>query len=359
MYVATAERTGRLSVCRGCDVVINDQYILRVAPDMEWHAACLKCADCHMFLDEYCTCFVREGRTYCKRDYVRLFGAKCDKCVQMFDRKDLVMRARSKIYHLDCFRCVACGKQLLPGDEFALRDDGLYCKQDFDAIEKKANAENNNTTNINHNEVKATESKPLRKERREGKTTRVRTVLNEKQLQTLRVWYQNKRFKDKRRARIEQQRALRPQTPSQNTTTPFVNHEHLCARLTLQEKQMVLQGLSGVPMVASSPQRHDGGPLAGVSGPVDVTGYHPPWKALTEFAHAHDPDRIDPLIHQQYQQLMSQMHGFGTEMIPASEILCQPSHPLVTHLHPQQPPQPPLHDAGTSITSTCYLSCRL
>lgn len=71
---------------------------------------------------------------------------------------------------------------------------------------------------------------------------------------------------------------------------------------------MVLQGLSGVPMVASSPQRHDGGPLGvGVTGPLDVTGYHPPWKALADFAQAHDPDRIDPLAHQQYQQLMSQV----------------------------------------------------
>ncbi|KAF2354454.1 hypothetical protein FHG87_014789 [Trinorchestia longiramus] len=128
---------------------------------------------------------------------------------------------------------------------------------------------------------------------------------------------------------------ITPTTPTTCTapTTP------LAARL-LQEKQMVLQGLSGVPMVASSPQRHDGGPLAGVSGPVDVTGYHPPWKALTEFAQAHDPDRIDPLVHQQYQQLMSQMHGFGTEMIPASDILCQPGHPLAPHLHPQQSSQP-------------------
>ncbi|RXG71925.1 hypothetical protein Avbf_06753 [Armadillidium vulgare] len=82
-------------------------------------------------------------------------------------------------------RCASCGKQLMPGDEFALRNDGLFCRHDFDALDKKANAENNNTTNINHNEVK-TESKPVRKERRESKTTRVRTVLNEKQLQTLR-----------------------------------------------------------------------------------------------------------------------------------------------------------------------------
>ncbi|KAK7069959.1 Insulin protein enhancer protein isl-1, partial [Halocaridina rubra] len=61
---------GKVSVCMGCGAVINDQYILRVAPDMEWHAACLKCAECQQFLDETCTCFVREGKTYCKRDYI-------------------------------------------------------------------------------------------------------------------------------------------------------------------------------------------------------------------------------------------------------------------------------------------------
>lgn len=61
----------RLSLCVGCGAQIHDQYILRVAPDLEWHAACLKCAECHQFLDETCTCFVREGKTYCKRDYVR------------------------------------------------------------------------------------------------------------------------------------------------------------------------------------------------------------------------------------------------------------------------------------------------
>jgi hypothetical protein len=35
------------------------------------------------------------------------------------------MRAKNKIFHLECFRCVACDKQLVPGDEFALRPDGL------------------------------------------------------------------------------------------------------------------------------------------------------------------------------------------------------------------------------------------
>lgn len=61
----------RISLCVGCGSEIYDQYILRVHPDLEWHAACLKCADCHQYLDESCTCFVREGKTYCKRDYLK------------------------------------------------------------------------------------------------------------------------------------------------------------------------------------------------------------------------------------------------------------------------------------------------
>ncbi|XP_042220592.1 insulin gene enhancer protein ISL-1-like [Homarus americanus] len=321
----TAERGGRVSVCIGCGGVIHDQYILRVAPDMEWHAACLKCVDCHQFLDEYCTCFVRDGKTYCKRDYVR---------------------------------CSACGKQLLPGDEFALREDGLYCRHDFDTFEKKANAENNNTTNINNNELKG-EGKPLRKERREGKTTRVRTVLNEKQLHTLRtcyaancrpdalmkeqlvemtglsprvirVWFQNKRCKDKKRSILMKQ----------------MQHEKVW-----EEKQLALQGITGVPMVASSPIRHDGAPMGvGMGGPVDVTAYQPPWKSLTEFALTHDLDRLDPST-PQYQQLVQQMHGYGAEMCAAAELLgSQPQSQ--SQMHQQQQPHQPQHPHGDSKYDT-------
>ena len=61
----------KYSHCVGCGGQIHDQYILRVAPNLEWHAACLKCCECQMFLDENCTCFVRDGKTFCKKDYVR------------------------------------------------------------------------------------------------------------------------------------------------------------------------------------------------------------------------------------------------------------------------------------------------
>ena len=64
--------TGTMSrLCVGCGGQIHDQYILRVAPNLEWHAACLKCCECKKFLDESCTCFVREGRIFCKDDYLR------------------------------------------------------------------------------------------------------------------------------------------------------------------------------------------------------------------------------------------------------------------------------------------------
>lgn len=82
----------------------------------------------------------------------RLFGTKCDKCSLSFRKDDFVMRAKTKIYHIECFRCSACERQLIPGDEFALREDGLFCKEDHEVLEKATNGENNNNNaNISNN----------------------------------------------------------------------------------------------------------------------------------------------------------------------------------------------------------------
>ena len=63
-----------------------------------------------------------------------MFGTRCAKCQARFARNDLVMRARSHIFHVDCFRCDICARQLVSGDEFALRDDArLLCKADHEA----------------------------------------------------------------------------------------------------------------------------------------------------------------------------------------------------------------------------------
>uniref|UniRef100_A0A8C0TW73 LIM zinc-binding domain-containing protein n=1 Tax=Cyanistes caeruleus TaxID=156563 RepID=A0A8C0TW73_CYACU len=68
---ARARRRPGLALCAGCGGRIQDPFLLRVSPDLEWHVACLKCAECGQPLDETCTCFLRDGKAYCKRDYSR------------------------------------------------------------------------------------------------------------------------------------------------------------------------------------------------------------------------------------------------------------------------------------------------
>nr|XP_020663713.1 insulin gene enhancer protein ISL-2 [Pogona vitticeps] len=219
-----------IAMCVGCGSEIHDQYILKVSPDLEWHAACLKCADCSQYLDETCTCFVRDGKTYCKRDYIRAGLPLADS---------------------------------VPGRQPSLRPH----------VHKQAE-----------------------------KTTRVRTVLNEKQLHTLRtcyaanprpdalmkeqlvemtglsprvirVWFQNKRCKDKKKSILMKQ--LQQQQHSDKAS---------------------LQGLTGTPLVAGSPIRHD----SAVQGnAVEVQTYQPPWKALSDFALQSDLDQPA------FQQLVS------------------------------------------------------
>ncbi|XP_055702120.1 insulin gene enhancer protein isl-1 [Phlebotomus papatasi] len=343
----------RLSLCVGCGGQIHDRHILRVAPDLEWHAACLKCQECRQFLDENCTCFVREGKTYCKRDYVRLFGTKCDKCGSSFSKNDFVMRAKTKIYHIECFRCSACARQLIPGDEFALRDGGsLYCKEDHDVIEKSAqstvppslesNNNNNNNTNLSNNNHSSelgsmsdsgSESgshKSIREKRPsgpsgDGKPTRVRTVLNEKQLHTLRTCYNaNPRPDALMKEQLVEMTGLSPRV----IRVWFQNKRCKDKKKTMQMKLQMQQekdgrkmgygAMQGIPMVASSPVRHDS-PL-NLHG-LEVTAYQPPWKALSDFALHADLDNngaVNPHT-PAFQHLVNQMHGYDIGGMPTAQ----------------------------------------
>lgn len=70
------------------------------------------------------------------------------------------MRAKTKIYHVECFRCCACMRRLETGDEFALRQDGLFCRHDHDVLEGGKHctgaasipgSENNNNASLTNN----------------------------------------------------------------------------------------------------------------------------------------------------------------------------------------------------------------
>lgn len=68
----------------------------------------------------------------------RLFLTPCSKCGGTFNKTDFVMRAENNIYHIDCFRCTACSRQLRPGDEFALREGGLFCREDSEVLDRNS-----------------------------------------------------------------------------------------------------------------------------------------------------------------------------------------------------------------------------
>ncbi|KAK0425618.1 hypothetical protein QR680_009291 [Steinernema hermaphroditum] len=307
-----------VSVCAACQRQITDRFILRVHPNLEFHAACLKCQKCFQSLDEKCTAFVRNGETYCRDDYLSLFGTKCVRCERVFDRQDLVMRARNLVFHVDCFTCFSCDRHLAPGEEYVVKEDELYCRPDCDPLTAEPSSakttdlfvrdedecwdtstlgslENHATPPLSIKSPKSEEMPgyPLhnssgssagsgssggsKKSKKDKQTTRVRTVLNENQLRMLkacyaqnsrpdaiekerlvemtgltarviRVWFQNKRCKDKKR-QVEMK-----------------------SRMAAAEKDRTLTNvrLHGIgPLVASSPASHHDQHLGGIA-PLEI-----------------------------------------------------------------------------------------
>lgn len=63
--------------------------------------------------------------------YYREFGTKCTKCTRSISSNDWVRRARDHVFHLACFACDNCKRQLSTGEEFALHDSKVLCKAHY------------------------------------------------------------------------------------------------------------------------------------------------------------------------------------------------------------------------------------
>ncbi|KAG9263370.1 insulin gene enhancer protein ISL-1-like [Astyanax mexicanus] len=286
------KRSGLVSLCVGCGHQILDRFILRVFPDLEWHTACLKCSECEQHLDESLTCFIRDGKALCKEDYSRLYSTKCSRCRRSFSSGDYGMRAGvGAVYHVQCFRCVGCDRQLVPGDRFTLRDGNLHCVSRTQTCRGVT-----------------ADSAPSGKgcdpgwscDQRAERMTRVRTVLSEAQLHTLqscysanprpdallkeqlveltglsprviRVWFQNKRCKDKKRS-----------TAARNTQNrPNQQEEFFTASPDSLDQEVLMT-------------------------PLDLQNFQPSWKLLTSFSFQSDSD-YDSTQHQQPDGLSERM----------------------------------------------------
>lgn len=68
----------------------------------------------------------------------RRFGTKCSGCEQGIPPTQVVRRAQDNVYHLQCFACILCKRQLDTGDEFYLMEDNkLVCKADYEAAKAR------------------------------------------------------------------------------------------------------------------------------------------------------------------------------------------------------------------------------
>ncbi|XP_017790543.1 PREDICTED: LIM/homeobox protein Lhx5 [Habropoda laboriosa] len=115
--------------CAGCEKPIMDQYLLNVL-DRAWHVECVRCFDCRTTLQD--KCFSREAKLFCREDFFRRYGTKCSGCLQGISPQDLVRKARDKVFHLNCFTCLVCRKQMSTGEELYVLDDNKFvCKQDY------------------------------------------------------------------------------------------------------------------------------------------------------------------------------------------------------------------------------------
>uniref|UniRef100_A0A8C1N9Y6 LIM homeobox transcription factor 1, beta b n=1 Tax=Cyprinus carpio TaxID=7962 RepID=A0A8C1N9Y6_CYPCA len=174
---------------------------------------------------------------------IRLFATKCSGCLEKIAPTEFVMRALECVYHLNCFCCCVCDRQLRKGDEFVLKDGQLLCKNDY---EREKDLLGSVSPDDSDSEKSEDEELDIKKEKGSGGTgkgddgkdprrpKRPRTILTTQQrrafkasfevsskpcrkvretlaaetglsVRVVQVWFQNQRAKMKKLARRQQQ----------------------------------------------------------------------------------------------------------------------------------------------------------
>ncbi|KAM5340542.1 actin-binding LIM protein 2 isoform 5-T5 [Glossophaga mutica] len=113
--------------CGGCGTEIKNGQSL-VALDKHWHLGCFKCKTCGKELNaEYIS---KDGLPYCEADYHAKFGIRCDGCEKYITGH--VLEAGEKHYHPSCALCARCGRTFAEGEEMYLQGSSSWhpaCRQ--------------------------------------------------------------------------------------------------------------------------------------------------------------------------------------------------------------------------------------
>nr|XP_005554462.1 PREDICTED: actin-binding LIM protein 2 isoform X27 [Macaca fascicularis] len=111
-------------LCNTCGNVCKGE-VLRVQ-DKYFHIKCFVCKACGRDLAEG-GFFVRQGEYICTLDYQRLYGTRCFSCDQFIEGE--VVSALGKTYHPDCFVCAVCRLPFPPGDRVTFNGKECMCQK--------------------------------------------------------------------------------------------------------------------------------------------------------------------------------------------------------------------------------------
>jgi len=185
--------------CEGCGQVIEDRFVHKVL-EATYHQKCLRCHECQQVLQN--KCYAREHKVYCKKDFFKKYGTQCSTCQEGIIPQTVVRKAEEHVYHLACFKCCLCQKEMDTGDEFYLIpvDGRLICRVDYENAKAKEIEANNKRprTTISAKQLETLKQayqsspKPARHIREQLATD---TGLD---MRVVQVWFQNRRAKEKR-----------------------------------------------------------------------------------------------------------------------------------------------------------------
>ncbi|KAF7690046.1 hypothetical protein HF521_011850 [Silurus meridionalis] len=222
---------------------IGERFLLRVH-DSLWHERCVKCATCAQPLKR--SCFLRDSKIYCRRDYQQLFSVRCRACAEVISPAELVMRAGDAVFHLHCFCCSVCDCRLQKGDRCVLVGDKLLCTQHYQHTLSSPTTTTDSGQSEDYDEeedesnLKVSGDRTATRDGDQKRPKRPRTILTTQQrrafkasfevsakpcrkvretlaaetglsVRVVQVWFQNQRAKMKKLARRQQQQQQQQQ----------------------------------------------------------------------------------------------------------------------------------------------------